>query len=116
MIGEQFISMQEPSKNDDWFVINTNSSSYELRLGGIRKIESKSFGKLLDLSFDNAKIEKVMTDDFTLYIELDNDLCIIHSDTCINNSGSTSFEVYVHNKDFYRNDGGLEGMYDVEVN
>lgn len=38
-------------------------------------------------------IKAVKTDDFALYIELEDGACLIHSDTCKDADGNTSFEV-----------------------
>jgi hypothetical protein len=114
MLGEQLISIQEPDNNADWFILHTDSASYDLKLGGIMKTSSKSTGPFIKLPFDKAIITRALTDNFTIYIELENNYCIVHSDTFINADGLTSFEVYIHDKDLYKNDGGLEGMSPIK--
>jgi len=114
MIGQQLLSIQEPDENADWFIIHTDHGSYDLRLGGISKSSSVSKGPLIDLPFDTAKIVRAMTDNFAVFIELDNGNCIVHSDTFINGDGETAFAIYIHNTDFYINDGGLEFMFSIK--
>jgi hypothetical protein len=114
MIGQYLLSLQEPDNKTDWFILNTNISSYEFRLGGLKLTTIKSQGRLIDLKFDKPKIIRVMTDDFAVYIELDNGFCIVHSDTFIDSHGETSFEIYIHKNEFFINDGGLEGMLSIK--
>ena len=114
MTGEYLLSIQEPDNTTGWFVLNTNRSSYEFRLGGLRITTVKSFGKTIDLNFDKAKILRVMTDDFAVYIELDNGKCLVHSDTFINADGQISFQIHLHYNEAYINGGGLDGMLPIK--
>ena len=110
MLGEDLISIQEPNDKSDWFILHTDKASYDLRLGGVIKTSSKSAGPLVNLPFERAKIKRVLTDNYAVYVELDNNYCIVHSDTFINSDGLTSCVISIHDKDLYINDGGLEGM------
>lgn len=114
MIGQYLISLQEPENKTDWFILNTNIATYEFRLGGLKLTTIKSQGRIIDLKFDKPKIMRVMTDDFAVYIELDNGFCIVHSDTFIDSHGETSFEIYIRNSDIFINNGGLEGMLPIK--
>ena len=114
MIGQYLLSIQHPDNQADWFILHTDKDSYHLKLGGIKKTNSISKGDLIKLPFNKAKITRAMTDDFSVYIELDNGYCLVHSDTIINGDGIISFEVYIHNNQFYISDGGLEGMFTIK--
>jgi hypothetical protein len=114
MIGQYLISIQHPDNQSDWFILHTDKGSYDLKLGGIKKTNSISKGQLIKLPFEKAKITRTMTDDFSVYIELDNGYCIVHSDTFISGDGDISFEVYIHINEAYINDGGLEGMFAIK--
>jgi hypothetical protein len=114
MIGQYLLSIQEPDNTTDWFVLNTNRSSYELRLGGLRITTVKSYGKAIDLNFGKAKILRAMTDDFAVYIELDNGNCLVHSDTFINADGQTSFQIRIHDNESYIDGGGLDAMFPIK--
>jgi hypothetical protein len=113
MIGQELISIQEPDENADWFIIHTEKQSYDIRLGGIKKSSSTSKAPLINLPFDKAKIIRAMTDEFAVYIELNNGYCIVHSDTFIDMDGTTEFEINFHKSEFYINDGGIEGMHEI---
>jgi hypothetical protein len=114
MLGQYLISIQHPDKQADWFILHTDKGSYDLKLGGIKKTNSISKGQLIKLPFEKAKITRTLTNDFSVYIELDNDYCIVHSDTFIYGNGEISFEVYIYNNESYINDGGLEGMFAIK--
>lgn len=113
MIGLIITSIQEPSKNNPWFILNTNEKSYELRLGGLKVNTSVSQGDFIDFKFNQPKIIRVLTDNFSIFIELDNGYCIVHSDTYINNEGETSFEIKICESKNYIYNGGIEGMYPI---
>ena len=114
MIGQYLTSIQEPDNNTAWFILNTNQSSYEFRLGGLRETSAKSQGRCIELKFDNPQIIRAMTDEFIVYIELDNGFCIVHAETFIDANGETSFQIHIRDKEFYISDGGLEGMEYIE--
>jgi hypothetical protein len=114
MTGEYLISIQEPDDKTDWFILKTDKDTYDFRLGGLVKTSAISTGNKVKLPFDKAKIVRALTDNFAVYIELDNGYCIVHSDTFINSDGKTDFEVYFYDNQWYINDGGLEGMTTIK--
>jgi hypothetical protein len=110
MTGQNFKSIREPESKNDWFIVETDSGFYELRLGGIQRVDTCKSTRTLDLPFSNVQIKQVLTDDFAVIIELYNGQCIIHSDTYLHGDGLTAFEIRTVDKDVIEKDGGLEGM------
>ncbi len=114
MTGQIFKSIREPESKDDWFIVETNSGFYELRLGGINKVENCKSTRTIDLSFSDVQIKRVLSDDFAVIIELANGQCIIHSDTYLYGDGLTAFEIRTVDKGVIEKDGGLEGMIPIK--
>ena len=79
--------------------MKTNKLTVELRLGGVRPTsECRSSKFLINLPVVGKTITTVKTDNFALYIELTDGTCLIHSDTCIDADGTTSFELLLVDK------------------
>jgi hypothetical protein len=93
MTRPEIISIHKPDNQNDWFVLQTSEGNYELRLGGIRSTSRQLTNKKVSLPFDATSIKKIKTDDFSIYIELSNGYCIVHSDTFIDGNGNTTFEI-----------------------
>lgn len=55
-----------------------------------------------------------MTNNFAVYVELDNGYCMVHSYTFIDADGQTSFEIYVHASKFYVSDSESERMSPIQ--
>lgn len=113
MTGQILKSILEPESKDDWFIVETNNGFYELRLGGINKVENCKSIQTVDLPFRDVQIRQVLSDDFAVIIELDNGQCIIHSDTYLYGDGLTAFEIRTVEKSVIERDGGLEGMIPI---
>ncbi len=115
MTGQLFRSIRDRENENDWFIVETDKGFYELRLGGINKIESCKSNRMLLLEFREVKIIRVLTDDFTVVIELANGQCIEHSDTFIYGDGLLTFEISVVGKDVIEKDGRLEDMRPITI-
>ena len=114
MTGQIFISIRNPESENDWFIVETDKGFYELRLGGIKKVENCKSTRTVDLPFSDVQIKQVLSDDFAVIIELDNGQCIIHSDTYLDGDGLTAFEIRTVDKDAIEKDGGLQGMIPIK--
>jgi hypothetical protein len=110
MTGDYLLAIHGPENEQDWFVLETDKGNYEFRLGGLRRTEIPTTDKTIELPFRNVRIIRAMTNQFAVYVELENGFCIVHSDTFIDANGNTSFEIYIHDNESFIQDGGLEGM------
>lgn len=99
MQKHKYIAIYEPLDTQDWFILETDQSFFELRLGGLKKIEKPNTGNVIHLTIEPQDILGIKTDDFSVYIELENGCCIVHSDTFINHEGETSFEIRIWDKE-----------------
>jgi hypothetical protein len=115
MIGEYFISIHEPEKDDTWFILQTDKGYYELRMGGIALTPKPSFAPTIEVPFKTAQISRILTDNFEVYIELDNGFCISHSDTWIDSNGQTSFAINFYDAQTYIADRGFDDMKPISV-
>jgi|GEM_PF-4996520 len=113
MTGQIFKFIWDKETKDDWFVVETDKEFYELRLGGINKIENFKYTRTIDLPFKDVQIKRVLSDNFTVIIELGNGQCIIHSDTFLHEDGLIDFEIRTIDKEIIKKDGGLEGMVQI---
>jgi len=113
MTGQIFKSIRDRETADDWFVVETDKEFYELRLGGINKVENCKSTRTVDLPFRDVQIKQVLSDDFTVVIELDNGQCIVHSDTFLYRDGLIDFEIRTVEKQIFEKDGGLGGMIPI---
>jgi hypothetical protein len=108
----KFISIHTPDNKNDWFVLETSEGNYELRLGGIRSTSRQLTNKKVNLPFGSTSINKINTDDFSIYIELSNGYCIVHSDTFMDGNGNTSFEISFLSPDDFKTE--RQAWYDNE--
>ncbi|WMI68226.1 hypothetical protein [Mangrovimonas sp. YM274] len=91
--GQIIIGLFRSYLNDDWNLLETNKSTFEIRLGGLNSTtEKRSKDLSIDLPVIGKKIKTVKTDDHSIYFELENGECLIHSDTFIDADGNIDFE------------------------
>lgn len=109
MRGEIVQCIFNPVKKDDWVVLKTNQNAYTLRLGGYKKesdpIQIFDFEEL-SFPFKGCEIREVYTDDFWVFILLDNGGVISSGEVDINFSGETKLGVQFEkvsdfDKDFF---------------
>jgi hypothetical protein len=96
MKNEKLSNVFIPLKDNDWFLIKTDSNTYSLRFGGY-KIEHGviDFSKYEDLQtpFSDHMIKNVYSDDYWMFILLDNDGVISAGEVDISISGKTKLGV-----------------------
>ena len=91
-------------KEDDWFLIKTNKETYTLRLGGYKRedIPPQIFDfEEMNCPFRGLKVKDVYSDDFWVFIILENGGVIASGETDINFSGETTLGVQFENIDDY---------------
>lgn len=95
MDGERIRALYYPINEADWFILETDRSTYELRLGGYKKSEPTDLSNLLPVREypKDVLIAEVLTDDDSLWIRLSTDECIIHGFTSIASNGELSAQV-----------------------
>jgi len=113
MTGQIFKSIRDLENKDDWFVVETDKGFYELRFGGISRVENCKSSRTLFLPFKDVQITRVLTDGFTVVIQFDNGQCIVHSNTYLYGDGQTAFEIRTIDKHVIEREGGLEGMIPI---
>jgi hypothetical protein len=115
--GQVIKGLYRSSQDDNWALLETDRATFELRLGGLNATTEKRANEFeIDLPVIDKTIRKVKTDDFTLYFELENGECLIHSNTWIDGEGNTDFEIRlvskpefdIEKKDWYDTDANLK--------
>lgn len=115
--GQVIKAIYRSSKADNWPLLETDKETFELRLGGLcRTSEKRSNEFEIDIPVIDKQIRKVKTDDFALYIELENGECLIHSQSWIDADGNISFAVRlvsktefdIQRKEWYESDTDLK--------
>ena len=115
--GQVIKGLYRGSQVNNWVLLETDRATFELRLGGLNTTtENRAKEFKLDLPVIDKRIRKVKTDDFSLYIELENGECLILSDTWIDEDGNIDFEIrlvsksdfYIERKEWYDTDTGLK--------
>jgi hypothetical protein len=97
--GQVIKGLYRSSQVNIWALLETDKATFELRLGGLNKTtENRANEFKLDLPVIDKRIRRVKTDDFSLYIELENGECLIHSDTWIDGDGNIDFEIRLVSK------------------
>ena len=97
--GQVIKGLYKCSEEDNWILMETDTATFELRLGGLRATpEKRSDEFTIELPLNGKTIKLVKTDDFSLYFELENGECLIHSDTWIDEDGNVDFEVKLVSK------------------
>ena len=96
MKGETIQCIFYPTRKDDWVVLKTNGGSYTLRLGGYRKetdfIQIFEFDEI-PFPFKGRTVKEVYSDDFWVYIVLDNGGVVSSGEVDISTSGETRLGV-----------------------
>ena len=119
MIGEQLIAIYQPKFQDDWYQVVTDGGKYELRVGLFVGSEDERDPSLkMEIEGAGQKITQIKTNDFSLYIELENGSCILHVESYITASGDMYFEIQYWNeeqfalekKDWYNNDPDIKDL------
>ena len=113
--GQVIKGIYRSSHQDNWALLKTNCATFELRLGGLKpttEIRSDEF--TIDLPVIDKAIKTAKTDDFSVYFELENGECLIHSNTWIDGDGNTDFEVRLVSKTDF--DKEKEEWYDSDTN
>lgn len=114
--GQVIKGLYRSSQKDNWALLETNRATFELRLGGLKSTTEKiSTEFAIGLPVIDKAIKTVKTDDFSLYFELENGGCLIHSDTWVDSDGNTHFELKLISKpdfdlereEWYDSDTGL---------
>lgn len=117
MKGQVIKKLYRSSEYTNWALLETDIATFELRLGGLNPTKEKRANEFeMHLPVIGKKIKKVMTDDYDLYIELENGECLIHSDNWIDGKGNLDFEIrlvskpdfIVERKQWYDSDRGLK--------
>ena len=118
--GQVIKKLYRSSQSDNWALLETDKAIYELRLGGLRRtVERRSDNYVVDLLIADREIIDVLTDNFSLYFELDNGQFLMHSDTWIDGEGNTNFEVKlisehefaIEKEDLFNSGVELKGLY-----
>ena len=103
MSQETINQIYRADETHDWAIIETDQNYYELRLGGIKKIElSDKPTHAIDLPFHGEKIKRFLTDDFDVLIELQSGNWIQHSNSWIDGDGNTSFVIYFYTAEEFK--------------
>lgn len=112
--GQIIKGLYRSSKDDDWALLETDKSTFELRLGGLNSTTEKRSNEFaIDLPVIDKIIKTVKTDDFSLYFELENGECLIHSDTWVDGDGNIDFEIRLVGKTDF--DKEREEWYDSDT-
>lgn len=96
-MGTIFISrIYAPKKAEDWFLFKINESLvFSFRLGGIKKeiIENIDFSNYTEINapdYVNVRLMKIYTDDFWVYMILENCNVISSGEVSIDSDGHTT--------------------------
>jgi hypothetical protein len=92
MINEIIKRIYHPIDRDDWVVIETDRSFYELRMGGYKTVPrfAKDTHRVSHEFPDDVVIEKAYTDDENVYLCLSNGEVLYHGFTQIDSNGELS--------------------------
>ena len=105
MMREEIIEcVFKPLKEDDWYLIKTDKGTYSLRLGGYkREDEPLQIFDYEEIScpYKGVKIKDIYSDDFWVFIILENGGVIASGETDISFSGETTLGVQFENVDDY---------------
>lgn len=96
MKGELVQHILSPLKKDDWFVIITNNNTYTLRLGGYKieniKIRFEYYSQLF-INLNSSKIKEIYSDDFWVFIILENENILSFGEISIDSEGDSVFGI-----------------------
>lgn len=94
----------KPLKEDDWYLIKTDKGTYSLRLGGYKRedVPLQIFDyEEISCPYKGIKIKDIYSDDFWVFIILENGGVIASGETDISFSGETTLGVQFENIDDY---------------
>jgi hypothetical protein len=92
-------------KRDDWIVLQTDKSLYQLKLGGVSKSEriERSEYQIANFPLIGKTIASAYTDDFIILIETADGDGLNHSpNASINGDGDTTFGISYLSKDQFQ--------------
>ena len=101
---QTIVVVYKPVDEDSWFLLETDSKCYEFKPGALEETSKTINRETLDLPIKGRKIQKVLTDNSALFIELDNDNYLVHAETSIDNKGNTIFDAQVWTRQEFDNE------------
>ena len=103
--GQIIEGIYHSDSSDNWILLKTDQSTFELRLGGINPTnEIRSEKYLMNLAIGYKPIKSIKTDDFAIYIELASGECVVHSQSFISGDGEIEFDVRLISKEEFESD------------
>lgn len=107
MIGEVIKNILSPKSNEEWVLIETDTSLFSLRLGGFKKeghIQYLDKYVSMHLPFTNRKVKDIYTDDEWVYILLEGSWIIASGWTEVNLLGEMKLGVKFSDRKEYEDD------------
>lgn len=106
MIGEKIITIYFSRDDSDWTYVQTDSAFYEIRVGGINRLNQFTLQNHEDVGCPKLGMEVIMvwTDSETIFIELSDKTFIVIGTLTINSEGVMSRSVFYMSKDDFEED------------